>query len=255
MRCSGGLQRGGRAAIVSVALLIASAPDAGAVVLGSSSWLGRHTVQIIGGRAQCTGVAISRTAVVTAAHCLGRGARVVAGGAQLAVAGRARSAAAENGVRVTVGGDAAILQLAQPLPFSTVPMAVGPGAGDFVIAGYGTTDESQAGAAGALHEARLVPAGGRALVDPNRRGVIGASACFGDSGGPVVRGRMLVGVITRASHPSPRIACGHLTHWAPVVAGGAPGGATTFAGGREVAGSRSKRRYGKRNRSKRWRRR
>ena len=79
-------------------------------------------------------------------------------------------------------------------------------------------DERERGAFGALHEARLVPAGARALVDPNRSGSIGASACFGDSGGPVMRGGMLVGVITRAAHPSPRIACGNLTRWAPITA-------------------------------------
>ena len=60
----------------------------------------------------------------------------------------------------------------------------------------------------------------RALVDPNRTGSIGASACFGDSGGPVMRGGMLVGIITRAAHPSPRIACGDLTRWAAISVSG-----------------------------------
>ena len=54
------------------------------------------------------------------------------------------------------------------------------------------------------------------LVDPNRSGNISASACFGDSGGPVLRGGELVGIITRAAHPSPRIACGDYTRWAPI---------------------------------------
>jgi hypothetical protein len=71
---------------------------------------------------------------------------------------------------------------------------------------------------GVLHEATLVAEGPYALVDPNRAGSIGASACFGDSGGPVLRGGMLVGVISRAAHPSPHLACGHLTRWAPVTA-------------------------------------
>jgi hypothetical protein len=71
-----------------------------------------------------------------------------------------------------------------------------------------------------LHEASLVAAGPRALVDPNRSGSISASACFGDSGGSVMRGSELVGIITRAAHPSPRIAGGHLTRWAPVTVSG-----------------------------------
>ena len=91
------------------------------------------------------------------------------------------------------------------------------GHGDrFTIAGYGTTDERARGAFGSLHEASLVAASGRALVDPNRSGAIGASACFGNSGGPVMRGGELVGVITRANYPHKRIACGYYTRWAPI---------------------------------------
>ena len=63
----------------------------------------------------------------------------------------------------------------------------------------------------------LVAEGPNTLVDPNRAGSIGASACFGDSGGPVLRGGMLVGIITRATHPSPHLACGHLTRWVAVT--------------------------------------
>jgi hypothetical protein len=103
----------------------------------------------------------------------------------------------------------------------------GEGSGErYTIAGYGTTDEGHSGSFGALHEASLVAAASRALVDPNRTGSIGASACFGDSGGPVMRGGILVGIITRAAHPSPPIACGHLTRWAPVTVSGEAGSAT-----------------------------
>jgi len=81
--------------------------------------------------------------------------------------------------------------LAEPLSGVSAP-PVGVGHGDtFIIAGYGTPDEHERGAFGALREATLVAAGARALVDPNRTGSIGASACFGDSGGPVMRGGML----------------------------------------------------------------
>ena len=127
----------------------------------------------------------------------------------------------DDGRRVSVSGDAAILKLSSPLPAGVGAAPVGEGGGDsFTIAGYGTTDERERGAFGALHEATLVPASARALVDPNRTGSIGASACFGDSGGPVMRGGMLVGIITRAAHPSPRIACGDLTRWAAITVSG-----------------------------------
>jgi hypothetical protein len=71
-----------------------------------------------------------------------------------------------------------------------------------------------------LHEASLVAGPGRQLVDPNRSGAISASACFGDSGGPVMRGGALVGIITRANYPRKRIACGFYTRWAPVTVRG-----------------------------------
>jgi hypothetical protein len=206
--------------LLLAATLLAAAP-AKAVIKGSSSSLGSYTVRLIG-NGYCTGVVIARRAVVTAAHCA-HGMRVLADGGSVRVVGVARSAVLDDGRRVSVSGDAAILLLAAPL--SGVGAApVGEGSGDsFTIAGYGTMNESERGAFGSLHEASLVAAGARALVDPNRSGSIGASACFGDSGGPVMRGGMLVGVITRAAHPSPRIACGHLTRWAAVTVSGSAG--------------------------------
>jgi Trypsin len=143
--------------------------------------------------------------------------RVLAGGHSYRVAGSSRSAGLDDGRRVQVRGDAIILHLSSPLPPGVAAAPVGDGAGDsFTIAGYGTTSERWRGSFGALHEAHLVSAGDNVLVDPNRSGNISASACFGDSGGPVLRGGMLVGIITRAAHPSPRIACGDLTRWAPI---------------------------------------
>jgi secreted trypsin-like serine protease len=184
--------------------------------MGSSSSLGSYTVRLVG-PFNCSGVAIARRYVATAAHCANRRIRVMGGGGSIAIAGVSQSVVLDDGRRVAVAGDAAILKLASPLPTGVSAPPIGGGEGPtFTIAGYGTTDERARGAFGSLHQANLVAAGSRALVDPNRSGTIGASACFGDSGGPVMRGGVLVGIITRANYPRKSIACGFYTRWAPV---------------------------------------
>ena len=194
-----------------------TAPPAHAVVKGSASAHGRFAVRLLGGGYYCSGVVIARTAVVTAGHCA-RGMRVIAAGRSFGIAGVSHSTVLEDGRLVTVSGDAAILRLAAPLPAEFDAAPIGDGSGDsYTIAGYGTTDERWRDPFGALHEATLVAHGPGELVDPNRTGPIGASACFGDSGGPVLRGGMLVGIVTRATYPSSRLACGHLTRWEPLT--------------------------------------
>lgn len=214
------------AALIAAALLF-SAGDANAIIEGHPSGLHAHMVRVDSGASHCSGVAIGRQAVVTAAHCAGRPS-VNADGQRIAVSHVTRSAVVD-GRRVSVAGDAAILMLREPLPGSISPLPIGdPGGGEYTVAGFGTATEAQRMAIGTLREARLVEAARFALVDPNRTGNIGASACYGDSGGAVLRGGMLVGIITRASHPHPRIACGYLTRWAPVSASGAPVAVAAF---------------------------
>jgi len=209
------MPRLGATGLITLAALTLGTPPASAVVQGTSSTLGSYTVRLVGAY-YCSGVVIARRAVVTAAHC-GRGMRVMAGGRSYGIASVSRNAVLDDGRRVEVRGDAAILRLSAPLPMTITPATVGEGSGEnFTIAGYGATDERGRGSFGRLHEAHLVNAGDNVLVDPKRAGNISASACFGDSGGPVLRGGDLVGIITRAAHPSPRLACGDLTRWAPV---------------------------------------
>lgn len=220
------------ACILLLTFLFAGSNSAEAIVQGRESSLGSHTVRVSSSRGhQCSGVAIGRALVVTAAHCGGRMVRTSSG--TVGVKSVARSAILDDGRHVSVSGDAAILKLAAPLPHSISPASVGEGSGDdYTIAGYGATEERFRGSMGALREANVMPAGRYNLIDPTRNSSISASACYGDSGGPVLRGSQLVGVISRAAHPHPRIACGHITRWAPIVASGvAVASADGFTGG------------------------
>jgi len=93
--------------------------------------------------------------------------------------------------------------------------------GTFTIAGYGTAQESARMHSAGLKEARLVAdAKYGGLVDPKRRGPISASACMGDSGGPVAKfdGKryVLVGIVERVSNYAGVGACGFLTHFSAV---------------------------------------
>jgi hypothetical protein len=201
--------------------------EASAIINGVSTNLDRHMVRVHGGRGiQCSGVAIDRNAVITAAHC-GAGS-VSAGGQYIGVVSHARGTVKlDNGQSVTVVGDSVVVKLRSPLPASVVPLPVGSpdDSAPFVIAGYGTPSESTR-AIGTLREATLIDSKveRHMLVDPNRSGAISASACFGDSGGPVLQrsagGYVVVGVITRANYPNKPIACGFYTRYAPLTPGG-----------------------------------
>jgi len=199
--------------VASAAFIFASG-DAQAVMRGQGAGsIGKHVVKLVGHNLLCTATVIGRQQLLTANHCVeGPGPfYVVAGGSRIAVASHSPS------------GQTTLLTLASPLPSHFVPIATGEAGADgsYTIAGYGTAREAERMHSAGLKEARLVADsryGG--LVDPNRRGPISASACMGDSGGPVAKfdGKryVLVGIVERVSNYAGIGACGFLTHFSAV---------------------------------------
>jgi hypothetical protein len=199
--------------LAASAAFIFSPSEAQAVLKGQpAGGISRHVVKLVGHNLLCTATAIGRDKLLTANHCVeGTGPfRVIAAGRQIAVASH------------RAAGPVTQLTLASPLPPSIVPIETGTAAdGTFTIAGYGTAHESERMHSAGLKEARLVAdAKYGGLVDPRRRGPISASACMGDSGGPVAKfdGRrfVLVGIVERVSNYAGVGACGFLTHFSAV---------------------------------------
>jgi hypothetical protein len=195
--------------------------DAHAVMRGQGAGsISKHVVKLVGHNLLCTATVIGRTQLLTANHCVeGTGPFfVVAGSSRIPVTSHAPS------------GQTTMLTLASPLPAQFIPIATGDAGseGTYTIAGYGTAREAERMHSAGLKEARLVADsryGG--LVDPHRRGPISASACMGDSGGPVAKfdGKryVLVGIVERVSNYAGIGACGFLTHFSAV------GGSSNFA--------------------------
>src|SRR3954453_654715 len=209
------------AVLVASAAFIFAPSDAQAVMRGHGAGsISKHVVKLVGHNLLCTATVIGRQQLLTANLCVEGSVPffVVAGGSRIAVTSHVPS------------GQTTLLTLASPLPSHFVPIATGDGGSDgtYTIAGYGTAREAERMHSAGLKEARLVQDsryGG--LVDPNRRGAISASACMGDSGGPVAKfdGKryVLVGIVERVSNYAGIGACGFLTHFSAVS------GASNFA--------------------------
>lgn len=183
----------------------AASPDRG---------LGAHLVMVLsrqGARqAACTGTVIAPDIILTAAHC-------VAGNKMLAVAypegethilQRVADKAINPGYsgKSRVSLDMALVRLEAPLPARFVPLEIDTGANDHNIgqsrrvAGYGLTSDRLESSAGTLRSAvvsilpkvyprfmRIGRETGTTLAD--------FAVCTGDSGGPVLDGALVVGVV------------------------------------------------------------
>jgi hypothetical protein len=202
-----------------------------------------HVVLIVGSRGTfCTGVALARDLVLTAAHCTLPGADYKLMEFDAAhqpvlrdVASIARHPQFDLksllGHRATA--DVTLLRLAKPLGATFVPVplaapALAVAAGDaLTVAGYGVAVRGDGRSSGTLRAASLVATGQPGtlqirLVDPQTKDdSAGLGACTGDSGAPAFVGppdRLAVaGVVSWSTGPKQSGGCGGLTGVTPLV--------------------------------------
>jgi secreted trypsin-like serine protease len=228
----------------ALALSLLSCVPAQAIVGGAreAGATGNHLVMIVGARGDrvtlCTGTALARDVVLTAAHCVapkGQYQVLAAPGAKpLAIARTAHHPRYDprHYASGRVTADVALLKLAASLPARVTPAMLDNGgaavtAGDrLMIAGFGVAAAGRDESAGVARAAVLVVTGRPGslqirLVDPATRGErAGLGACIGDSGGPVFRSGSplrVLGVVSWSTGPAESEGCGGMTGVTPLA--------------------------------------
>jgi secreted trypsin-like serine protease len=224
-------------------MLLSSVPSAGLV--GGAQPAGedqrRGVVMLTGSQGTfCSGVALARDLVLTAAHCVLPGAdyRLIELDAArrpslMEIARIARHPAfdAKAVLRHRVTADLALLELSQPakvMPARLAPAGGSVAAGDrFVVAGYGVGARGDGKTGGTVRAATLVATGQPGtlqirLVDPDTKGErSGLGACTGDSGAPVFRALAgslaVIGIVSWSTGPASSEGCGGLTGVTPLA--------------------------------------
>jgi hypothetical protein len=230
--------------VVALACAVAWSLPVAAMVGGaqpSSDGAGRATVMLTGSHGTfCSGVALARDLVLTAAHCVLPGAdyKLVELDARrppalkdLATIVRHPEFDVTAVLRHRVTADVALIKLTAPLRI--VPAMLGPlggavAAGDrFVVAGYGLATRGDGKTGGTVRAATLVATGTPGtlqirLADPATTGErAGLGACTGDSGAPVYRdvggALAVIGVVSWSTGPGNSEGCGGLTGVTPLT--------------------------------------
>ena len=202
---------------------------------------GRAVVMLTGSHGTfCSGVALARDLVLTAAHCVLPGADY-----KLVEFDAAQQPALKDITRIArhpefdvnavlrhrVTADVALLKLAAPqtiVPATLAPAGGSVAVGDrFVVAGYGVAVRGDGKSGGTVRAATLVATGQPGtlqirLADPASKGERpGLGACTGDSGAPVYRdigGTLaVVGVVSWSTGPALSDGCGGLTGVTPLT--------------------------------------
>ena len=199
----------------------------------------RHAVMIVGSHGTfCTGAAIARDLVLTAAHCVQPGSdyKLVefdAARTPRLLDVRSVSRHPQFNLQTLLAhratADVALLKLTQPLPDAVVPAALGDGSfapkvgGTLAVYGYGLAVRGDGKTGGTLRVARLTITGQPGnlqvrLVDPATGGTrAGLGACTGDSGAPVFDGAALIGVVSWSTGPNLADGCGGMTGVTPLL--------------------------------------
>ena len=228
-------------AIVPLILVSLCAPAAAMVGGAQSAPKFAHAVVMLAGpRGFCSGVAIARDLVLTAAHCVMAGSDyklVVLDAAgqpslkSIATIARHPQFDAEAVRRHRVTADVALLKFAESV--SAAPVPLGPAdmkvaAGDpFLVAGYGLATPGDGRSGGTVRTATLVATGQpgtlqiRLMDAETRNERAGLGACVGDSGGPVFTNAAgalaVVGVVSWSTGPNNSAGCGGLTGVTPLT--------------------------------------
>jgi Trypsin len=207
----------------------------------ASDGAGRAVVMLTGSHGTfCSGVALTRDLVLTAAHCVLPGAdyKLVELDAarqpalkDIATIARHPEFDVNAVLRHRVTADVALIKLAAPLKIVPAPLAPPGGsvaAGDrFVVAGHGLAVRGDGRTGGTLRAATLVATGAPGalqirLADPATKGErAGLGACTGDSGAPAFRdiggALAVIGVVSWSTGPGNSEGCGGLTGVTPLT--------------------------------------
>lgn len=230
----------------SLALYLAVAPTAAIAMVGGAPpadpAIARHVVLLVGSRGNsCSGVAIARDLVLTAAHCVLPGADY-----KLVIFDAAHQPQLKDIITITrhpqfdlkmllahrATPDVALLKLATALPpaFAAAPLAqedrVVAVGDEFIVAGYGVTVRGDGRTGGTARAATLVATGQPGslqvrLFDPATKGERpGLGACSADSGAPAFEAdqrHAVIGVVSWSTGPQLSEGCGGLTGLTPLA--------------------------------------
>jgi len=203
----------------------------------AAGWAARAIVMIVDARDDlCTGTALARDLVLTAAHCVTRSVDYQVKAYQNGVAIPVRTIvrhprfdyASYAASRATA--DVALIKLAAPLPDIVIPAALAAprrvAAGEtLTIAGYGVTIAGTARGLGQPRMATLTVTGKPGSLQirlydvATRNQRIGLGGCTGDSGAPAYDGEgpMVIGVVSWSTAPGDEEGCGGLTGITPLL--------------------------------------